>query len=160
MQITREADYAITCILFMSQEPEKVFVISEIAKPQMIPESFLAKILQKLVRSGLVKSIRGIKGGFLLAKMPGAINLLDVIEAVEGSLAMNICIKNKEKCSLSTSCPVYATWVEIKDEVENKLRSCTFQQLIGKSMETYPLDALNYCTEIGPQHCAAKREIP
>lgn len=132
MQITREADYAMSCILYMAREPEKVFVISEIAKPQYIPESFLAKILQKLVRGGLVKSMRGMKGGFSLAKKPKEINMLDVIESVEGSLAMNVCVKDKSKCNLSNSCPTYTIWVEIRDEVEKKLRQHNFEQLISK----------------------------
>ncbi|KJR40940.1 Transcriptional regulator, Rrf2 [Candidatus Magnetoovum chiemensis] len=130
MQITRESDYAISCILYMSKEPRKVFVISEIAKPQYIPESFLSKILQKLVHGGLVKSIRGTRGGYLLAKQPRDINLFDVIEVIEGSLAMNLCVENKSKCIIANRCPVYTIWMEIKCEVEKKLKECNFEQLI------------------------------
>ncbi len=139
MQITREADYAISCILYMSREPEKVFVISEIAKPQLIPESFLAKILQKLVRGGLVKSMRGMKGGFSLARKPSEINMLDVIESVEGSVAMNICVKDKTNCRMSTGCPIYMVWVDIKDEVERKLKECNFEQLMSRQVTTTAL---------------------
>ncbi len=131
MQITRETDYAIRCILHMAKEPEKIYVVSDIAPPQLIPKSFLAKILQKFVKAGLLRSSRGAKGGFTLVKRPDEINLLDVIEVIEGSVAMNICAVDKKMCSLSDTCSVHPVWVELRKVVENRLRECSFAELLN-----------------------------
>lgn len=130
MQITRETDYAIRCVLYLSYLPDNVTMLDEIAKERKIPKSFLAKILQKLARAKIVKSFRGIKGGFRLAKKPREITLLDVIEVIEGPVAMNKCAINKKICSLSNSCSVHPVWVEIRKDVEKRLRQQNFEKLI------------------------------
>ncbi|MBF0565230.1 MAG: Rrf2 family transcriptional regulator [Nitrospirae bacterium] len=132
MQITRETDYAISCILYMAKEPEKTYIVSELAKPHYLPESFLAKILQKLVKSGFVKSIRGMKGGFLLAKKPNEISLLDVVESIEGTIAINMCNIDDSKCAVCADCPVHPVWAEIKSDVESKLRMYDFETLSAR----------------------------
>lgn len=133
MQITRETDYAIRCILHMSEEPERVSVVDEISKSKNIPKSFLAKILQRLVKAGIVFSLRGVKGGFHLAKEPKDISLLTVIEAIEGPISINKCVLDKRICNLTGSCTVHPVWLEIRREIEEKLSKKTFDELLAKS---------------------------
>jgi Rrf2 family protein len=133
MQITRETDYAIRCVLHLSESPNDVIMVDEIARAKMIPKSFLAKILQKLTRANIVKSYRGVKGGFQLAKKPVNVNLLDVIEATEGSVSMNICAVDKKLCKQSNSCPVHPVWVETRKLVEDRLRRYNFAKLLKHS---------------------------
>jgi Rrf2 family protein len=130
MQITRETDYAIRCILYLSESPDEVAMVDEIARAKTIPKSFLAKILQKLTRANIVKSYRGVKGGFQLAKKPVDVSLLDVIEAIEGSVAMNICAVDKKLCEQSNSCPVHPVWVETRSLLEDRLRRYNFAKLL------------------------------
>jgi Rrf2 family protein len=130
MQITREADYAIRCVLYLSEPQGEVIMVDKIAKAKKIPKSFLAKILQKLTKAGIVKSFRGVKGGFQLVKKPQAISLLDVIEAIDGPVAMNRCAIDKRMCSLSNECSVHPVWVELRKEVEARLRKTDFKKLI------------------------------
>lgn len=63
MQITMETDYAVRCELYLSKETQRMASVSEVAKPMHIPKSFLAKMLQSLVKAGIVEPIRGVKGG-------------------------------------------------------------------------------------------------
>jgi Rrf2 family protein len=130
MYVTREADYAVRCILYLSKKPQEIINVNEISKFMHVPKSFLAKILQSLVKSGIVKSTRGIKGGFQLLKKPRDIALLDVIEAIQGPSAANICAIDKKMCSLSSSCAVHPIWVEIRKDVENRLKRENFEKLI------------------------------
>lgn len=130
MQITRETDYAIRCILYLSGKRGTVTMVDEIAREKLIPKSFLAKILQKLSRGGIVRSYRGVKGGFELAKDPGDISLLDVIEAVQGPVGMNACAVDEAICSLSSSCSVHPVWVEVRREIEKLLREKNFSQFV------------------------------
>jgi Rrf2 family protein len=130
MEITRETDYAIRCVLHLSEAPNNIIMVDEIAKAKSIPKSFLSKILQKLAKANIVKSYRGVKGGFQIANAPREINLLDVINAIEGPVAMNRCAVNKKVCSLSCSCAVHPIWVELRKDVEKKLRKTDFAKLI------------------------------
>lgn len=130
MQITRQTDYAIRCVLHLSRMMDRVLVVDDIAEVMDIPKSFLAKILQRLSKAGIVKSSRGIKGGFQLAKKPGQISLLDVIESIQGPAGMNRCAINKNNCKFSHSCTVHPIWVELRLKVEQHLEKITFQKLL------------------------------
>jgi Rrf2 family protein len=89
MKIARETDYAVRCLLFMARSPLAIHTVGEIAESQKIPSCFLAKILQKLVRAGLLSSSRGVRGGFRFRRNPRDVTLLSAIEAVEGPLALD-----------------------------------------------------------------------
>jgi Rrf2 family protein len=126
MQITRETDYAIRCVYYLADKKGKVTMVDETSREMNIPKSFLAKILQKLARASIVKSYRGVKGGFELARPPEEINLLEVIEAVQGPVAMNICALDEALCGFSSTCAIHPVWVDIRKEVERILRSKNF----------------------------------
>jgi Rrf2 family protein len=130
MQITRETDYAIRCVLYLAGKRGSVTMVDEISREKSIPKSFLAKILQKLSKSGIVRSYRGVRGGFELAREPGEVSLLDVIEAVQGPVAMNACALDESVCSLSGSCSVHPVWVEVREEVEKLLRKKNFSHFM------------------------------
>ncbi|TAN45807.1 MAG: Rrf2 family transcriptional regulator [Nitrospirae bacterium] len=133
MQITRETDYAIRCVLYLSTVKDAVIMMEEISAKMDIPKSFLAKILQKLARRGIVKSFRGVKGGFQLAHNPSQINLADVIEAIQGPLFMNKCIVDAKVCSRTGSCSVHPLWRGITDKVVDILRKQNFKKLAEAS---------------------------
>ena len=93
MQISRRVDYGLRAVIYLSgQDPEKCCSITEIAKQQGVPRKFLEKIIQDLIRKGLIKSRRGSCGGYMLARSPDAISFYDVIEAIEGPVAVNACL--------------------------------------------------------------------
>jgi Rrf2 family protein len=129
MQITRETDYAIRCVYYLSGKKSGVTMVDEISKEMKIPNSFLAKILQKLSKASLVKSRRGVKGGFELTRAPQEISLLEVIEAVQGPVAMNICALDEALCEFSSACSIHPVWVEVRREVEKILRRKNFADL-------------------------------
>lgn len=132
MYVTREADYAVRCVLYLSKYTEQVVSVNDISRSMHIPKSFLAKILQRLVKNDLAVSVRGVKGGFQLAKKPQDINLLEVIEAIQGVSAANICAIDKKKCRLSGTCGVHPIWVEIRELVEKRLKEENFEKLLSR----------------------------
>ena len=84
MQFHRRVDYGLRAVIYLSvQDPEKCCSITEIAKQQGVPKKFLEKIIQDLMRCGLIKSKRGACGGYTLARSSEQISFYDVIEAVE-----------------------------------------------------------------------------
>ncbi len=130
MQITREGDYGIRSVLYLSRQPfKKVSFVNEISEEYKIPRSFLAKILQKLVKAKIVRSYRGVKGGFSLAKQARDITALDVLEAIEGRLAINLCLIDKKKCNFSKHCPTYFLWSNVQSKVADTLKKTNFEDL-------------------------------
>lgn len=129
MQITRKADYAIRCVLHLSKNPEKIASVDEIASAMSISKIFLAKIMQQLMKAGIVNSTRGVKGGFRLARKPTDINILEVIEAIQGPSAANICAIDRRMCRLSNRCTVHPIWVKIRKIVEQELKKQNFAKL-------------------------------
>ncbi len=130
MQVTREADYGIRSVLYLSRQPfKKVSFVNEISEEYKIPRSFLAKILQKLVKAKIVRSYRGVKGGFSLARQARDITVLDVLEAIEGKLALNICVSDKKKCIFSKHCPSHLLWMNVQARVVDTLKKANFDDL-------------------------------
>jgi Rrf2 family protein len=130
MQLTREADYGIRSVLYLARQPfKKISFVTEIAEEYKIPRSFLAKILQKLVKAKIVRSYRGVKGGFSLARPAKDISVLDALEAVEGRLALNLCVADKKKCDFSRHCPIHHVWMTAQAKVVDVLKKSTFDEL-------------------------------
>lgn len=132
MLITRESDYAVRTVLYLAQDEDRIASVTEISKAIHIPKSFLAKILQRLVQNGIAKSIRGTRGGFCLARKPSKINLCDIIEAIQGPIGINLCAVDSRLCHMSETCAVHPIWVEMRSDIEKRLKSCTVARLIKR----------------------------
>lgn len=131
LQITRDGEYAVRAILHMSARPEgSLSLISEIAEAQEVPKSYLSKIMQHLVRAGLVKSRRGARGGFFLARKPEEITLRQAIEAIEGPIFLNVCLIKKGECHRDDFCPVHLVWQEAQRKLMEVLDGKTMAQLV------------------------------
>ncbi len=132
MLVTRETDYAMRCVLYLAREKDLVANVTEIAQAMHIPKTFLAKILQRLIRGKIVGSLRGMHGGFTLAKKPTDISLLDIMEAIQGPAGINVCAVDSKKCQMSSTCAVHPVWVDIRKEVELRLKKETIDKLLGE----------------------------
>jgi len=121
MQLTRAGEYAIKSLLYLAaQDADARVMASEVATSEQIPVNFVRKILESLVKTGLVKSYRGAGGGFTLGRPPEDISMRHIIEAVEGPLALNQCLL-PIPCAKSTDCPMCHIWREAQDAVEGVL---------------------------------------
>jgi Rrf2 family protein len=131
LQITRDGEYAVRAVLFLATRPEgSLSLISEIAETQEVPKSYLSKIMQHLVRAGLVKSRRGARGGFYLARKPEDITLRQAIEAIEGPIFLNVCLIKKGECHRDEFCPVHQVWKEAQRRLFEVLDGKTMAQLV------------------------------
>jgi Rrf2 family protein len=134
MQITRTGEYGLRGLLFLAKQPlDKVALISEISKAQKIPETFLAKIFQRLSKAGVLKSIRGSGGGFYLAKSPGKITMKEVIEALEGPIAINRCLIRKGTCDEEEECPLHEVWGRAQQNLLDVLDKTTMEDLAKRT---------------------------
>jgi Rrf2 family protein len=111
LRISRKIDYGLRAMIYLASiTQDSVVPFREVARQMMIPEDFLAKILKTLVDHTLVKSTRGPHGGYALARPASDISFLDVIEAVEGPIAINVCLDGEDPCGRAEACTMVGVW--------------------------------------------------
>jgi Rrf2 family protein len=141
MRLTRAAEYAVRCVIYLSRQGQGILISrQEIAEQADIPTHFLAKIAQDLARAGLIEIRQGARGGFLLSKRPAAISLLDVVETMIGEIHLNDCVARPAGCKVSSHCAVHRVWQGARDQLRNTLRQVRFDQLIldTSCLPSYP----------------------
>ena len=130
LQLTRGGEYAIRAMSYLARFPDgHVASLHDIGQAQDIPESFLAKILQSLVHGGLAVSQRGAHGGFSLARPATEITMRDVIEAVDGPVALNQCVLWPEDCKRSGDCELHKAWMRAQAQLMDVLGTVTLRSL-------------------------------
>ena len=133
MQITRQADYAIRAVTYLAKQgPNQRAATSTVAKEMKIPPSFLAKIISQLSIAGLLHTSRGARGGVTLAREPGKISMLDVVEAIDGPILLNECVGDPGECEFADDCLVHPIWTEAQKSLVKRLSETRFDQLTVK----------------------------
>ncbi len=108
MQITRQSEYAIKILVDLASVPQGEVVHSKaIAERKKIPEKFLQKTIQVLVRAGMVESRRGNLGGVRLAVDPDSLTIADVVAAIEGPVTINLCMDDRFSCENKSVCQLH-----------------------------------------------------
>ncbi len=122
LQILPATDAAIRLLLHLALAGAgKRISGREIRQAQQIPQTLLVQAVRPLVRKGLVLAARGVSGGFVLAKPPESINLLEIVEAVQGPLTLNKCLSGPGACERDLYCPVHPVWHDIREKAERIL---------------------------------------
>ncbi len=130
LQLTRGGEYAIRAMTYLAHRPVgEISSLRDVGAEQDIPESFLAKIFQRLVHAGLVASQRGAHGGFSLARPPAAITVREVVEAVDGPIALNGCVLWPEDCRRSGDCRMHEVWLLAQERMMDVLEEVTLAEL-------------------------------
>ncbi|MEW5795696.1 MAG: Rrf2 family transcriptional regulator [Candidatus Zixiibacteriota bacterium] len=127
MQFTKAEEYGIFGVLYLAEtDRAKVVPLSEISQAKDIPEKFLAKIFQSLSKNGVIRSHRGVRGGFSLAKDPSEITLKEVLETIQGPYHLMRCTEDKRACIKDPS--EYCALREVLVLAEKRLLS-VFEEL-------------------------------
>ena len=129
MYITLEADYAVRIVGCLAQEKRRMDA-KAISDVTCVTLRFSLKILRKLVASGIVRSYKGVQGGYEIARELSDISLKDVIEAVEGKYVLSKCLSDGYECSrgMSGKCCFQRVFSEVSSMVEKKLEEYTFDK--------------------------------
>lgn len=134
MLFTKRVDYSIRALLYLSANANsKPVYLREISEAKGISRQFLAKIFPDLIREGLVKSFRGIQGGFMLAKSPSEITISNIIKAVRGSIAISKCLHPDQQCKLEDSCQVQDLWKRAQKKLMEVLDRTTIADLLAET---------------------------
>lgn len=132
MKITQEADYGLRVILYLSKLEYGVRVdAATIAEDENIPLRFLLKLLRKLIAPEILKSYRGVNGGYSLNKPPEEITLKDVIEAIDGLICVNRCISDSAYCTAKkgNKCEIHKALSGVQESLTLQLSKINFRDL-------------------------------
>ena len=133
MQITRAGEYGILGLINLARRaPGETAMIEEVSQTEKIPKSFLAKIFQHLAKAGLVRSVRGAGGGFVLAMEPDQITALQVIEAIEGKIVFQRCLQEEPECEHFGGCALCGLFEQAQDGMKEVLMRTTLSDLIKR----------------------------
>lgn len=133
MKLGRESLYALEGLFALTAKPlGTVMLLRDIAKARGVPQTFLAKIFQKLNRAGIVASSRGAVRGYALVRRPKDIKLKEILLAVEGADLFDRCIFWSDRCADSDPCPIHFRWKKLREQVIEDLMERTTLAELGR----------------------------
>jgi len=145
MKISTKIRYGARAMLELaSHYGEGPIELKEIAKKEDISLKYLEQVINPLRAAGLVKSIRGSKGGYSLAKPPSEICLYDVVETLEGPLNLLECLHDSKTCQRVKSCVTRDIWKEVSDAISKIFYSVTLEDMVSRKKEKEGNDSSTY----------------
>jgi len=136
MKISTKIRYGTRAVLELASHYGKGPIdLKEIAKKENIPIKYLEQVIIPLRTNGLVKSIRGSKGGYSLTKPPSEVCLNDLIEILEGPTDLIECLKDPKVCQKSSICVARDVWKEVSDAIHNIFHSITLEDMVNRKRE-------------------------
>lgn len=145
LKISAKARYALRALIDVAShaESDSPRTGAAIAKEQHLSEKFLSRIVIPLRRNGLLRSVRGNIGGFRLAKSPDNITLLEIIETMQGPLAILDCLQPRHDCPKRKNCLARRVWADVNSAFANTLESVTLAHILARDPKA--AQALDYC---------------
>ncbi len=130
MLYSGRCEYAVRALTYLAQQPDdRLTMLSEVIEAEDLPPAFAGKILQDLVRAGLLRSARGPTGGYALTAPPEAISLLQIVESIDGTADLERCAVGLSPCSDQTPCPLHDTWKPLRLKIRRYLEKTTLGDL-------------------------------
>ncbi len=134
MQLTKESEYALLGLAYLaSQAPGTAVSAADIAKAQKLPRTYLAKILQKLSRHGILAAERGPGCGYALTRLPASITMREILQAVEGRRLLQGCLLWSGHCDSDRPCPLHYRLAALRPPLESLLDTITLAEYAAKS---------------------------
>ncbi|HUT31319.1 MAG TPA: Rrf2 family transcriptional regulator [Sedimentisphaerales bacterium] len=134
MKLSTRTRYGIRAVLELALNYGKGPLQTKvIARRQSISVKYLEQLMAMLKAGAFVRSVRGSKGGYLLARPPGEIRLSNVFSALEGPIVTVECLENKDYCDQVSDCIARQLWAQVQHAIEGVLKSITLQDLIDRA---------------------------
>ncbi len=154
LKLNRMTDYAIVVLGQMSRDPGVVRTASALSQATLIPTPTVAKILKTLASSGLVTSHRGAAGGYSLDRGPEAVSVVEIIQALEGPIALTACVDGAvDPCEVVSACPMSGNWNRVNEAIRGALEGVSLADMLDPTDMFMPAERGNAKT---PALTAAK----
>jgi Rrf2 family protein len=143
MKLSTRSRYGVRLMIALAVAGgDKSVFLKDIAASEDISEKYLSLIVIPLRAAGLLRSIRGARGGYALAREPRDISLRDIVEAVEGETCLVNCVKDPDVCKRVSVCPARDTWTQLSNTIKEAMAAVTLAHLVtgqkGKKGITKP----------------------
>ena len=129
LRVTKLTDYATLVMTVLAAAPDAVLSANELAERAGIELPTASKVLKPLAQAGLVDGFRGANGGYRLARDAREVSLADIVEAMEGPLAMTECSIHEGQCGIEDTCNVRGTWLRVNDVIAKALRDISLHEM-------------------------------
>jgi FeS assembly SUF system regulator len=140
LRLSKLTDYATVLLGYMARHRAEIHAAVEIAKATRIALPTVSKLLKLLARSGVVHSIRGAKGGYCLSSAPDQISVADIVQAIEGPIALTECSISDDYCDQSANCAIRGNWRVINKAMRTALESVSLADLAFATKPSIPLE--------------------
>ena len=145
MKISTKGRYGLRILMDLAlHQSDKPRLIRDIAKSQQISEKYISRLVIALRKAGMIRSVRGVNGGFHLAMKPEDITLLDVIEVMEGPLSIVDCVSAPKKCKLSPNCAPREVWCKLNGDIRDLMRKTSLSDILA-SYDRQNRQFTDYC---------------
>ena len=139
MQLTRAADYGVRVMIQLAApQADGRVSLPALAQATGAPDSFLSKVLQALARAGLITSRRGQSGGFRITARGSRASMREVIEAIDGSICLNVCLIPGKSCSRKAHCPAHPVWARAQQAMLDVLSHTTVAAMAAQASPARP----------------------
>jgi FeS assembly SUF system regulator len=131
LRISRLTDYATVVLATLAEQPERVQTATALAERTRIAAPTVSKLLKQLQRANLVTSTRGLHGGYQLARPAAQITAADILDALEGPVALTDCSAGEGHCGIESNCRVGRVWQRLNLAIRRSLQDVSLAQLAG-----------------------------
>ena len=132
MKISTKGRYGLRILIDLAtHDPEKPRLLKDIAQSQQVSEKYLSRLVLDLRRAKMIRSVRGSKGGFYLARSPETITLLEILETMEGPISVVDCVHSPAKCRRHELCPSRDIWVQLNNGIRELTRQITLEDILN-----------------------------
>ena len=147
MKISTKGRYGLRILIDLAtHDPGKPRMLKDIAASQQISEKYISRLVIDLRRAKLIRSVRGVNGGFHLAKKPEVITLLQILETMEGPISVVDCVRSPEKCTRQQLCPARTIWAELNEGIRSLTEKITLEDILNAYREQNAENGIcDYC---------------
>ena len=158
MRLSLRTDYALRAMIYLAiRRGDGPRTIAEVSRVEKTPREFTAKVLRDLCRLGFLNSMLGSRGGYRLARPPNEITVLEVMEALDGPLAINKCLADPSFCSHTPGCRMHRLFRVANEKMREVLGGSTIADIAADNTEGDDLEA---AIQLVDRHTGAQREQP
>ncbi len=137
MKLTTKTRYSLRILVQLASRFNKAPVKGkDISAKQNISEPYLEQIMITLKSVGLVRTVRGCNGGYVLNRSPEEISVLDIIEIFEGKIELSDCLESSSNCEMFPRCPTKYIWKHLSDTLKNEAKQITLQIIVDNMNES------------------------
>jgi len=143
LKLSRMIDYGVVVLSQMAHQRCAMTTAPELAEATGLPAPTVSKVLKSLAHSDLVASQRGVRGGYTLSRAPADISVAEIIEALEGPVALTACVEASDAhCKVARLCPIRGGWEKVNAAIRQALEAVSLAELLATGFEVFEADGV------------------